>query len=249
MASSLVVTPGFATANSYGTLTQATTYFSTRPNSAKWTALTDDTEKDKHLAAAALGLDQYFESMGLRRLLGGHFRQALLWPWAGAKYRQRTGEGFYVRFSADSGTTTTAVWSGFDSYRSDMFNGGSLYVADTDNYVAPCFEIKAISDFENTNYTLTTAAFTAAIPSGADCYAILPAPEWLRRAQFEQAIYLATDDTGARNEWNKGLVSTSAGREGSSKSFRDTGLTGHLSRDVVNILHAHMPRGMSLVRG
>ena len=122
MASTIVVTAGDRSANSYCSRAVADTYHEDRLHASTWTAASDDT-KDAALIMATRVLDQQFQWAGLRSTPGTH---GLEWPRNGllndegdlaldrATIPQRLQEATaeFARLLIDSDTTVTSGTAG-----------------------------------------------------------------------------------------------------------------------------------------
>ena len=253
MASSLVTTPGSMAADSYISMADADTYFSKLPNATDWSYenggdARTDASKDALLRAATLGIDQYMGSFGVTKLLAtGYYEQALTYPCRGFEWSAATASGHCRVVSAESGSTTTFVSASLQYSRSDQYVGGAAYVSQTTDMAAPVYEIQAISDYNAATYTVTTAAFSAAIGAGDSIAIIMPVPRWLWLATCMQALFLANRMSGAANQAHAGVSSEST-NTGESRSFSVPGIGGHLHIDVQRLIDANMPRFAVLER-
>lgn len=242
----ITTTPGSSSANAYISTTDATTLAATLHPSSVWD--NNSAKQEASLKQAAKDIDLYLLNRGFRPLLCGYYDQYLVYPFAGWEWTTDFPQGHYVCVTADSGTTTTVVDDNLKYHQTNAFTGGSLYIDYVSDYAAPIYEIQPISTFNRSTYTVTvSSAFSTAIPAGSNCYVIRPIPSWLKLANVQQAIYRLGDVGGGRDNFNKGEVSKSSGQGGSS-SYRDTGFTGHLSKDVLNLINANVNGRLRLVR-
>ena len=251
----LDTTQGGLTTDSYVTLADANTWFGNRPDATNWTlengsATRTDAQREALLRAATRDLDGYFESCGVRRVLDtGYFRSALVYPFWGYCWGSEHGEGHYRPITAETGSSTTlAVCASLQYSRTNQYVGGSLYVSQTTDFGVPIYEIKPISAYNASTYTVTvSSAFSATLTAGDQITIVMPVPAWLKEATLLQAIWIGQRSSGSSNHFNAGITSESS-QTGESRTYRATGPGSQLHIDVKRICDAHMPRALVLER-
>lgn len=93
---------------------------------------------------------------------------------ADISYEVAVALGIVTEGVASGGTTTTIVRPGLltdPPFPDDHFNRGAAWVLETTDGAAPQAEVHTISDFDAASFTVTTAAFSAAVESG-DMFAV-----------------------------------------------------------------------------
>lgn len=252
----LVTTPGGSTSNSYISLANAVTFFGTRPNGNDFlttngsTARTD-AGREALLIEATAQIDAVCEARGGVRpaLSNGYYAQALMYPWLQKHWYTSPNDPHFLATSASAaGSTTTIIASALEYFPSSRIVGAWAFVNETTDYAAPRHEVREITGWTASTYTISvstlvsaveTNAFTAAVDNGDTITIVFAIPEWLKRATCLQALHLCDQRRGVAQGANHGMSSVSD--DSGSVSFSEPGPWAGIDYEVKRILLAHLP--------
>ena len=169
---------------SFDTVANADIYFAKHLDGEIWTALETTAKKESCLFQGSRTLDA-------SPIFSGYDNP--YFSAEPAKQKYKLPSEYHESYSgvAESGTTLTLTDSNLantDLYRSDQFNGGSLYISDGANI----YEIRRISGFNVTTGTITVEEAFSSVIAADDSYVMLmPLEEKYSYALFEMALEIS----------------------------------------------------------
>ncbi len=216
------VTVGHNAAVSYVSATDATAILATLSGRTSWPAVA--ATQEAFLCQAAENINGVIFPWRPKLLIVDslYYDQLLPWPWD--SYEDPTDCGKLtvtnVWRTATGGDTTHFIDTALSalSYPNDYWNGGSVYVYQTTDRLAPEGELKAITDYVKSTGVVTTGAFSAAIGVGDSCLLIVPVPRWLKMATVFEAYDLVIDKKKFSERSQQGISSISD--DTGSRTFR-----------------------------